>query len=100
MTASIAIMYAVSALFTAIGLALLLALLRPRSEGRVYAFRMIGTMGLALGAALVALVSTSGGSIAGGRTVRPEEEAPIPLRTSIQSTENSREAAAASISFL
>ncbi|WP_218277130.1 hypothetical protein, partial [Pseudomonas sp. GW531-E2] len=51
-TASIAIMYAVSALFTAIGLALLLALLRPGSEGRVYAFRMIGTMGLALGAAL------------------------------------------------
>lgn len=41
-----------------------------------------------------------GGSIAGGLTVRPEEERPIPLRTSIQSTENSREAAAASITFL
>ncbi|MFZ5794684.1 MAG: hypothetical protein ACRCS5_16575 [Sphingomonas sp.] len=52
MTASIAIMYAVSALFTAIGLALLLTLLRPASESKVYAYRMIGTMGLALGAAL------------------------------------------------
>ncbi|QDV33919.1 OprO/OprP family phosphate-selective porin [Tautonia plasticadhaerens] len=41
-----------------------------------------------------------GGSIAGGLTVRPEAERPIPLRTSIQSTENSREAAAASITFL
>ena len=41
-----------------------------------------------------------GGSIAGGQAVRPESEPPTPLRTSIQSTENSREAAAASITFL
>ena len=40
-----------------------------------------------------------GGSIAGGQKVRPEEGI-LPLRTSIQSTENSREAAAASITFL
>ena len=40
-----------------------------------------------------------GGSIAGGTKVRPEEGL-LPLRTSIQSTENSREAAAASITFL
>ncbi|RUL85050.1 OprO/OprP family phosphate-selective porin [Tautonia sociabilis] len=40
-----------------------------------------------------------GGSMAGGRSVRPESERPIPFRTSIQSTENSREAAAASITF-
>ncbi|WP_152053536.1 porin [Tautonia marina] len=41
-----------------------------------------------------------GGSLAGGLTVRDNEERPMPLRTSIQATENSREASAASISFL
>ncbi|WP_169978827.1 porin [Tautonia rosea] len=41
-----------------------------------------------------------GGSIAGGQTIRDNEERPMPLRTSIQATENSREASAASISFL
>lgn len=41
-----------------------------------------------------------GGSIAGGATNRSDEERPMPLRTSIQATENSREANAASISFL
>ncbi|MEW4570769.1 porin [Tautonia sp. JC769] len=41
-----------------------------------------------------------GGSIAGGLTVRHDAERPMPLRTSIQATENSREASAASINFL
>jgi phosphate-selective porin OprO/OprP len=41
-----------------------------------------------------------GGSLAGGLTVRHDQERPMPLRTSIQATENSREASAASINFL
>jgi len=53
MTTSIAIMYAVAALFTLIGAGLLLALLRPASAGKVYAFRMIGIMALSLGSVLI-----------------------------------------------
>ncbi len=52
MTFSIAIMYGVAALFTVIGVALLLALLRKRSEAKVYAFRMVGIMALSLGIVL------------------------------------------------
>ena len=52
MTTSIAIMYAVAALFTLIGAGLLLALLRPTSASKVYAFRMIGIMALSLGIVL------------------------------------------------
>lgn len=53
MTSSIAIMFAVAALFTLIGAGLLLALLRPASAGKVYAFRMIGIMALSLGIVLI-----------------------------------------------
>lgn len=53
MTTSIAIMYAVAVLFTLIGAGLLLALLRPAGEGKVYAFRMIGIMALSLGIVLI-----------------------------------------------
>jgi ABC-type lipopolysaccharide export system ATPase subunit len=53
MTTSIAIMFAVAALFTLIGVGLLVALLRPASAGKVYAFRMIGIMALSLGIVLI-----------------------------------------------
>lgn len=53
MTPGIAIMYAVAVVFTLIGAGLLLALLRPASEGRVYAFRMVGIMALSLGVVLL-----------------------------------------------
>jgi len=46
-------MFAVAALFTLIGAGLLLALLRPASAGKVYAFRMIGIMALSLGIVLI-----------------------------------------------
>lgn len=52
MTLQIAIMYAVAAVFAAIGAGLLLALARPRSAGQVYAFRMIGIMALSGGVVL------------------------------------------------
>ncbi len=52
MTLSIAIMYGVAALFTVIGISLLLALVRKRSEAKVYAFRMVGIMALSLGLVL------------------------------------------------
>jgi hypothetical protein len=45
-------MYAVALVFALIGAGLLLALARPRSEGQVYAFRMIGIMALAGGIVL------------------------------------------------
>ena len=54
MTSSIGIMYAVAAVFTVLGVGLLLALLHPASEKKVYAFRMSGTMALALGLVLFA----------------------------------------------
>jgi ABC-type lipopolysaccharide export system ATPase subunit len=50
----VAIMYVVAALFALIGAGLLLALLRPSGAGKVYAFRMVGIMALALGAVLAA----------------------------------------------
>lgn len=53
MTWSIAIMYVVAMVFTVIGAGLLLSLTRRASEGRVYAFRMIGIMALALGVVLL-----------------------------------------------
>ncbi|MET3824382.1 MULTISPECIES: hypothetical protein [Sphingomonas] len=53
MTLSIGIMFAVAALFTLIGAGLLLALLRPASEARVYAFRMMGIMAMSLGVVLL-----------------------------------------------
>ncbi|ONF95162.1 hypothetical protein [Sphingomonas jeddahensis] len=46
------IMYAVALVFAVVGVALLLALARPRSAGQVYAFRMIGIMALAGGVVL------------------------------------------------
>ena len=52
MTFQIAIMYGVAALFAAIGGWLLLALVRQRSEKKVYAYRMTGIMALALGVVL------------------------------------------------
>lgn len=57
MSLSIAIMYAVAVLFTAVGAGLLLALMRPSAPGKVYAFRMIGIMALSLG--IVLLMSAS-----------------------------------------
>jgi multidrug transporter EmrE-like cation transporter len=53
MTLSIAIMYGVAAIFTAIGVGLLAMLTRRVSEQKVYAFRMIGIMALALGVVLL-----------------------------------------------
>ena len=53
MSFSIVIMYAVAAVFTLIGAGLLFALLqRGRSESKIYAYRMIGVMALALGIVL------------------------------------------------
>ena len=52
MTLSIAIMYGVATLFTVIGVALLLMLIRQTSEAKVYAFRMVGIMALSLGLVL------------------------------------------------
>ena len=45
-------MYLVALVFALTGAGLLLALVRPRSEGQVYAFRMIGIMALAGGIVL------------------------------------------------
>ena len=52
MTLSIAIMYGVATLFTVIGAALLLLLIRQTSEAKTYAFRMVGIMALSLGIVL------------------------------------------------
>lgn len=46
------IMFAVAAVFSAIGIGLLLALARPRTAGQVYAFRMVGIMALSGGVVL------------------------------------------------
>jgi hypothetical protein len=46
------IMYGVAAVFILLGAGLLLALAQPRSEGQVYAFRMIGIMALSGGVVL------------------------------------------------
>lgn len=52
MSWQVAIMYAVALVFALLGAGLLLALARPRSQGQVYAFRMIGIMALAGGVVL------------------------------------------------
>ncbi|QNQ08104.1 hypothetical protein [Sphingomonas alpina] len=52
MTLQIAIMYAVALLFSLIGAGLLLALLRPAGPAKVYVFRMVGIMAVALGVVL------------------------------------------------
>ena len=46
------IMFIVAAVFAAVGVGLLLALARPRTQGQVYAFRMIGIMALSGGVVL------------------------------------------------
>ena len=52
MSWQVIIMVAVAALLSAIGAALLIALLGQRSPGQVYAFRMAGIMALAGGIVL------------------------------------------------
>ena len=52
MSWQIIIMYAVAALFTAVGAGLLLALARPAGPAKVYAFRMVGIMALSGGIVL------------------------------------------------
>lgn len=52
MTGQIAIMYAVAAVFAVTGAGLLLALVRPGGPARVYVYRMVGIMALALGVVL------------------------------------------------
>jgi ABC-type enterochelin transport system permease subunit len=54
MTWQVAIMFAVAAVFALLGAALLLALMRPSGPAKVYVFRMVGIMALALGAVLAA----------------------------------------------
>ena len=54
MTLQIAIMYAVAATFALIGTGLLLALTRPSGPAKVYVFRMVGIMALALATVLAA----------------------------------------------
>ena len=45
-------MYAVAAVFSLLGLGLLLALIRPSGPAKVYVFRMVGIMALSLGVVL------------------------------------------------
>ena len=45
-------MFIVAAVLSAVGMGLLLALARPRTQGQVYAFRMIGIMALSGGVVL------------------------------------------------
>jgi zinc transporter ZupT len=52
MTWQVLIMLVVSGVFTLLGVGLLLSLVRPSGPGKVYAFRMVGIMALALGIAL------------------------------------------------
>ncbi len=52
MSWQILIMYAIAAVFAAIGAALLLALTRPSGAAKIYVYRMAGIMALALGAVL------------------------------------------------
>jgi hypothetical protein len=52
MTLQIAIMFAVAAVFTLVGVGLLLALLRPAGPAKVYVYRMVGIMALAFGIVL------------------------------------------------
>jgi hypothetical protein len=54
MTLQIAIMYTIAATFAVIGTGLLLALTRPSGPAKVYVFRMVGIMALALAVVLAA----------------------------------------------
>ena len=46
------IMYGVAAIFTALGVVLLLGLIRETKERKIYAYRMVGIMALSLGLVL------------------------------------------------
>lgn len=48
MTLQILIMYAVAAIFGLLGMGLILALTRPAGPAKIYVFRMVGIMALAL----------------------------------------------------
>ena len=52
MTWQVIIMFGVAAVFVVLGAGLLLALSRPGSEGRTYAYRMVGIMALSGGIVL------------------------------------------------
>ncbi|QNA84869.1 hypothetical protein G4G27_13335 [Sphingomonas sp. So64.6b] len=52
MTLQIAIMFAVALVFALVGAGLLLALSRPAGPAKVYVFRMVGIMAVALGVVL------------------------------------------------
>jgi len=52
MSWQILIMYAVAAVFAALGAGLLLALARPSGPAKVYVYRMTGIMALSLGVVL------------------------------------------------
>ena len=52
MTLQVEIMYAVAAVFTLLGVGLLLRLVRPAGPAMVYVFRMVGIMAVSLGIVL------------------------------------------------
>ena len=52
MSWQVLIMYAVAAVFSLLGAALLAALVRPSGPAKVYVFRMVGIMALSLGVVL------------------------------------------------
>lgn len=52
MSWQVIIMFAVAAVFATVGIGLLLALIRPQTAGKVYAFRMVGIMTLSGGIVL------------------------------------------------
>ena len=52
MSLHIIIMFAVAAVFTLVGIGLLLSLLRPAGPAKIYVYRMVGIMAVALGIVL------------------------------------------------
>ncbi|WP_375421642.1 hypothetical protein [uncultured Sphingomonas sp.] len=52
MTLQVQIMYVVAAVFTLLGVGLLLRLIRPAGPAMVYVFRMVGIMAVSLGIVL------------------------------------------------
>jgi hypothetical protein len=52
MTFQVQIMYVVAAVFTLLGVGLLLRLIRPAGPAMVYVFRMVGIMAVSLGIVL------------------------------------------------
>ncbi len=66
-----AIMYIVAGVLALIGAGLLLALVRPQSAGKVYAYRMIGIMALAGAASLAASAAAPQGMERGPMTPHP-----------------------------